>query len=386
MKVCFVCWEYPPGPHGGIGTMTQVLGRALAKDGHEVRVIGVCPSGYPAHDFEEDQGVRVWRLRDCAHSLGWIFSRYQLYRKVSEWVRAGRVDVVEVPDYQGWAAGWGRLPVPVVVRLHGSLTYFAAELQRPVDTASYWLEHASLRRADYVCSVCRYTAYMTQQLFGLPLGSNAILYNLVEVPPDVPGIPRMRNRVVFSGTLTGKKGIVSLIKAWPLVANSRADAELHIFGKDGRADSGHSMQEFLCSLLNGEVRATVRFHGHVSREKLFEAYQTCGVAVFPSHAEAFAVAPLEAMACGCTTIYSRRGSGPELLKHGREGLLVDPDKPEQIAEAILRVLADPSFARQLGEAGQARIRERFSVENLVAQNVAFYKRCVNEFRARHSFN
>ena len=48
--------------------------------------------------------------------------------------------------------------------------------------------------------------------------------------------------------------------------------------------------------------------------------------------------------------------GPELLEHGRQGLLVDPDDPAQIAEAIVRVQTDPSLARQLGEAGRARVR------------------------------
>ena len=43
MKVCFVCSEYPPSVHGGIGTYTAVLGQALRRRGHEVRVIGVYP-------------------------------------------------------------------------------------------------------------------------------------------------------------------------------------------------------------------------------------------------------------------------------------------------------------------------------------------------------
>jgi glycosyltransferase involved in cell wall biosynthesis len=361
--------------------MIQVLGRSLVRQGHDVRVIGVYPPDYPAPDFEIDAGVRVWRLRDSAHRLGWLASRYRLYRYVSQWVREGLVDIVEVPDYQGWAAGWMKLAVPVVVRLHGSLAYFGAELQRPVGKVCYWLERASLRRADYVCSVCEYTYRMTQQAFNLSFNSSVILYNPVELVPYSPEAPRAQNRVVFSGTLTAKKGVVALIRAWTTVVKSCPDAELHIFGKDARADDGRSMQAVLCSLLNG-ARPSVHFHGHVSRQKLLEVYHTSAVAVFPSLAEAFAMAPLEAMASGCPTIYSQRGSGSELLEHGRQGLLVDPDKPEQIAEAILRVQADPSFARQLAEAGRERIRECFSVETLTPQNVAFYARCMNEFQSR----
>jgi glycosyltransferase involved in cell wall biosynthesis len=386
MKICFVCSEYPPGPHGGIGTMTQVLGRALARDGHDVRVIGVYPHSYDAPDFENDHGVEVLRLRERNHRLGWIRSRYELYQRVLQWVRAGLIDLVEVPDYQGWAAGWRPLAAPVITRLHGSLTYFASELHQPIDRASYWLERFSLRRADYACSVCRYTAEMTERVFRIPLGSSAILYNPVELPPPGQEPVRLRNRVIFSGTLTPKKGIISLIKAWPLVTRGSMGPELHIFGKDGRAPGGGSMREYLMALLPHNTRASVHFHGHVSRAELFDVYRTSGLAVFPSFAEAFAVAPLEAMACGCPTIASNRGSGPELLAHGREGLLVDPEKPEEIAEAITGVLKNPSLGQNLGAAGRARVRDVFSVDPLVAQNAAFYERCLREFRAKASLN
>lgn len=298
----------------------------------------------------------------------------------------GAVDIVEVPDYQGWAAGWQRLPQPVITRLHGSLTYFASELQKPIDRTSYWLERASLRRADYACSVCRYTAQMTEQVFKVPMSATAILYNPVETPAMARDAVRSRNRVVFSGTLTPKKGIVSLVKAWPRVALSAPGAELHIYGKDGRAEDGGSMREFLLAGLPQAARASVHFHGHVSRSELFDIYRTAAMAVFPSYAEAFAIAPLEAMACGCPTIFTRRGSGPELLTHEREGLLVDPDKQEEIASAILRVLEDGCLARVLGDCGRTRVQEVFSIESLVGQNVNFYQRCLDDFRAKSSLN
>ena len=105
------------------------------------------------------------------------------------------------------------------------------------------------------------------------------------------------------------------------------------------------------------------------------------VAVFPSYAETFAMAPLEAMACGCPTIYSRNGSGPELMEDARHGLLVEPKRPKEIAAAIVRLLKDRAFARGLGEAGQQRASSLFSMENLLPENVAFYRTRAKEFQA-----
>ena len=92
------------------------------------------------------------------------------------------------------------------------------------------------------------------------------------------------------------------------------------------------------------------------------------------------MAPLEAMASGCPTIYTRRGSGPELLQHGREGLLIDPDDSDEIANAIIQVQANPTFGREMGEAGRSRVRESFSLERLTTRNVEFYENCIRKLR------
>ncbi len=84
------------------------------------------------------------------------------------------------------------------------------------------------------------------------------------------------------------------------------------------------------------------------------------MAVFPSYAEAFAIAPLEAMAWGCPTIYSQRGSGPELIRHGDDGWLVDPDQTSDLSQAISRLLKDDVLANRLGTQGRRRIEERFT--------------------------
>lgn len=358
--------------------MTQVLSRALTGAGHEVSSIGVYPQQYPAPDHEDDHGVQVRRLRDPGGTLSWAGLRWRLYREIARDVRRRKIDVVEVPDYQGWAAGWRPLGAPVVARLHGSETYFAAELGQRVARIASRLEGMSLRRADFWCSVCRYTADQTRALFGLETEPGAILYNPLEIPENTGKRIRTGLKVVFSGTLTPKKGVIPLIEAWKHVVAAVPRAELHIFGKDGRTERGGSMGEHLKQRL-GPALSTVRFHGHVSREKLFEVFFEARVAVFPSYAEAFAVAPLESMASGCPTIYSRRGSGPELLADQVQGLLVDPDRPGEIAAAVIRVLRDDSFASRLGQAGRAHVIEKFSTGRLVAKNIEFYAACLEQF-------
>jgi len=382
MRVCFVCDEYPPGNHGGIGSFVRMLARALVDVGHEVKVVGLYPADHPSPRYEEDQGVQVWRLRQSHWRLGWIGGRYKVFRQIASWAKNGEIDLVEVVDFGGPAAYWPKLPVPVVARLHGSGSYFAAELNSKVSRRLFQLESSSLRRADVICSVSRHTADRTRELFNLPSCPDAVVYNFVDSRFEVNSRSRSNDVVIFSGTLTYKKGVVPLIKAWPTVLAKNANAKLHFYGKDGCTDDGESMTAMLRSQLDESQQQSVRFHGHTDREDLLEALKKARLAIFPSYAEAFALAPLEAMAEACPTIYSERGCGRELVSDGKDGVLIDPDRPDQIADAIVTFLNDDNLVEKLGTAGQERVRQSFSTQAVLPQNIDFYRSCIDNAKHR----
>jgi glycosyltransferase involved in cell wall biosynthesis len=381
VRICFVCNEYASSLCGGIGTLTQVLARSLGGAGHEVRVIGVYARDAGGPDQEVDGGVAIRRLRMPAHRGGWLRARYALFRHVWHWSQRGEVDLVEVSDYEGWSAGWPRLRVPVVARLSGSSTYFAAETGRPATRATRSLERAALRRADFWIAESDYVLAGTARVFNLEPPPHVVLYNSVQVPCEVPFGSRVPNRIVFAGTLTEKKGILSLVRAWPRVRAACGDAELHIYGKDG-VHNGRSMREYIGSHLGDGPEVSVWFHGHVPLEQLERAFQQARAAVLPSYAEGFALTPLHAMACGCPTVFTRRSSGPELIAPGETGLLVDPDRPDEIADAIVSMLRDAPLAERLGRAGRAVVARGFSAETCAARNELFYSRCVTDFEGR----
>jgi glycosyltransferase involved in cell wall biosynthesis len=360
--------------------MTQVLARALVRSGYDVRVVGVCRPDYPALDFEEDFGVRVWRLREQPVRGGWLLARYELYRTVARWARGREIDLVEGPDNNGWFAGWPRLPVPVVQRSNGSYSYFAHELGREVNQTTFRLERWSYKRVTAWAAVSRYTASITAKLFGLGSGPVAILHNPVDVPPEMPPFSkRTRNRVVYTGTLTAKKGIFSLMDAWPTVKEKCPSAELHVFGKDTRSETGPSVQKEMMERIPCGLRDSIAFHGHVGIPEVLEALSMARVGIFPSYTEAFALAPLESMGCGCPTISTKLSSGPEEIRPEIDGLLVDPREPGEISEAIVRVLRDDSIAEQLGTAGRARVVDSFTVPALLPVNESFYSRVMRDF-------
>ena len=371
--IAFLTNEYPPSVGGGIGVYTRVMARYLASQGWRVRVGGIYSQSEPEPEYEVDQGVEVFRWRRPQPDKGSMRARALLYSHVAAWAHQGEIDVVEAPDAEGWVAFWPKLPVPVVVRVHGSGSYFAREMNTPVRRLGFFLEGAGFRRADFWTSVSRYAADRTREMFNLR-SYDAVLYNPVNVAPKYPANTRSRTKVVFTGTLTVKKGILQLAKAWEQVVRQKPDAELHIIGKDLRKGA-ESMRARMVAGMPADVAARIRFHGHLPLDQVWASLEEARVAVFPSYAETFGLAPMESMAHGCPTIYSTRTCGPELMESGRDGLLVDPASPAEIARAIVRILSDDELAGRLSLQGWQHVKENYSVEAVAPGLENFYLRC-----------
>jgi glycosyltransferase involved in cell wall biosynthesis len=140
-------------------------------------------------------------------------------------------------------------------------------------------------------------------------------------------------------------------------------------GHEGRA-AGDVIRE-----LAGNFADSIDILGHKPKPEMEALLTRADVAVFPSYSEAFALAPMEAMALGVPTIHTTRASGREVIRHGVDGLLCDPDNTVQLAGQIESLLHNESIRRQLGEAGRRRIHEAFPYHASLQKNVEFYEGC-----------
>jgi len=82
---------------------------------------------------------------------------------------------------------------------------------------------------------------------------------------------------------------------------------------------------------------------------------------------------LDAMASGVPVVGTRAGGIPEVIEHGRSGLLVRPHHADELAAAIIDLLKDPALRAQLGAAGRRRVVDEFSVEKMVEGTLAVYQ-------------
>jgi glycosyltransferase involved in cell wall biosynthesis len=87
------------------------------------------------------------------------------------------------------------------------------------------------------------------------------------------------------------------------------------------------------------------------------------------------------MACWRAIVATRAGGIPEVVEEDVTGLLVPPRDHTALAHAIVRLLKDDGLRRRMGEAGLARVCERFTVERMVAETAAVYERVAGRPRA-----
>ena len=119
-----------------------------------------------------------------------------------------------------------------------------------------------------------------------------------------------------------------------------------------------------------------------ARRDVPDLLAACDVFVLSSRQEGFPITILEAMAAGKPVVATDVGGCAEAVADGETGLIVPPDNPKALAEAIKHILDHPDEARRMGEAGRRRVEEHFTVEAMVAKHVEVYERVIAEARRR----
>jgi glycosyltransferase involved in cell wall biosynthesis len=86
---------------------------------------------------------------------------------------------------------------------------------------------------------------------------------------------------------------------------------------------------------------------------------------------------LEAMACGLPCVATRVSGSEDIVQHGVNGLLVEPEDHEGLAQALLILLQDPALAQAYGRAARATIEQHYSLDRITDRHVALYDQLAN---------
>jgi glycosyltransferase involved in cell wall biosynthesis len=370
VHICYVCPEYPPAPHGGIGSFTQTLAREFVNRGHRVTVVGA----YAEIDAPEDddQGVRVLRFRfGSIAPLRFLTNRTTIHSAITRVHARLPIDILEGGELD-LGLSLRALPGLKVLRMHGGPTVFSpgARPRLAATLAERWSFHA----ADHLIAVSRFVADATRRLLKLGDRTITVIPNPVDADLFRPSADILEEPglIVFTGTITERKGICELLAAMPRILKEVPSARLAVYGGDAIGGAGKPLMNVLANSLPAEIANRIEWKGRVPRASLPSALHRASVCIYPSHVEAMPIAWLEAMACGKAVVASSTGPGPELIDDGVTGLLCDPRDPDSIAEKVIQVLRDADLRGRLGAAARRVAEQRFSLPALVERNLEYY--------------
>lgn len=375
MKIGYVCNEYPPAPHGGIGVFVHTIAHAMKKRGHSVTVIGL---GQEDQD-RDDNGVRVVTLaRTGIRGVSWLADRWRLRQWLMRAVREERIDLIEAPDFEGM------LPLPfdacpVVVRLHLSATAIALHAgQRPSRRTSLCESYTLGWRRHWIAA-SKYILRLTTETFGVKPNTATVIPLPVPLPPDNLEDARLglpEQFILYAGTVSERKGAYTLARAARRFLQIYPDVHL-VYAGAIISDRGVPADECIRQIVGPALLPRVHFLGHVRHATVAACMHRARLFAFPSTLESLGLVAVEAMLSGLPIIVSDSGPFPEFVRNGETGLLVPPQDSAALSAAVESLLESPALSRTLGCNAARDAQARFSVEPSACATEGCYSRLIS---------
>jgi glycogen synthase len=341
-------------PHvGGIEELTRQLALTFGARGHEAAVLtNRWPPGVPRSEVRDR--IEVTRLRfplpakRLTTALHFLAASPAAVSALLGQIRRWRPDTVHVigagPPSAYLAALHTRLGAPLVFTAAGELTFDAHRVFERSATLLAGLRRM-LRRADAVTACSAFVMRDLEKLQEIRAPSY-VIPNGVEAADFASATPERRwdPYVLAVGRLVPQKGFDVLVDSF--ASNQLADFNL-VFAGDG-----FERTSLEARAAGYGLAARVRFLGSVDRARLPGLLRGARAFALPSRGEAFGIALLEAMAAGVPSVAAAAGGIPELVRDGENALLVEPENPTALAEALARVVRDETLRERLVRGGR----------------------------------
>lgn len=381
IKIAFLTPEFPLpefGKCGGLGSSIKNLGLELQKQGAEVTIVVYGQQSDYESTFEGMRLVVVTHRR--FPGLSYFFRQIKLQRVLQTLISAKKINIIEAPDWTGPSAF---LPVnaPVVVKLHGSDTYFCALDHRKPKTFNRFREKRALLAADSVVSVSNFCGEFTQKVFNCTFPFTTI-FNGAQ-PLQGFRADSQKSVVFYFGSLIRKKGVLELPQIFKLVQQRVSNVEFWLAGNDSiDVFESISTKKMLETAFEKEAVLNVIFRGTLNATEISEALAQASVCVFPSFAEALPMAWIEAMFQQKAIVASNIGWATEMIVDGKEGYLEHPKEHSEFANRICDLLENPDRRVLFGAAARKAALEKFDIKDIAKQNLDHYRSVIQNYAAR----
>jgi glycosyltransferase involved in cell wall biosynthesis len=352
------------------GPERQMIGLAHAQRGRERVVFLGFPEGGALHDRVRGDGFESHLLASTGRPVR------AAVREVEAALRRLAPDVVVThgykPDLVGWLAA-RRAGVPQIAVSHG---WTGATLRVRLNEA---IDKLAMRRARRVVAVSQRQGERVKDA-GIRPERVVVIRNAIDVSRFAPRDAATRaamealfpvppaNLVIAAGRLSPEKGFEDLVQAARIVVDRVPRTGFLLVG-DGPLRPALEEAVRRAGLARAFVLAGFR-------DDLDRLMANADLFVQSSHTEGLPNVVLEAGACALPIVATAVGGTGEVLEDGREGVLVPPRRPAELAARIAALLSDAAGARRMGEEARRRITEHFTFEAKAAAYRRMFEECL----------
>jgi alpha-maltose-1-phosphate synthase len=378
LRVALLTREYPPEVYGGAGVHVTYLAREL---GPLVDLTVHCQGA----DRPDAVAHRPWDLLSGANQALQVVS--------SDLSMAAATASAQLVHSHTWYANLGGCLASMLYGIPHVMTMHSLEALRPWKAeqlgggyqVSTWCERTSAASAAAVVAVSDgmradiLSAYPEIRAERVRVIRNGIDTDEYRPDPGTDvleryGVDLSRPYVIFVGRITRQKGVPVLLRA---ASGLIPEAQLVLLA--GAADTPEQLAEVteLVDGLRADRSGVIWIPEMLPKPEVIQLLTHATVFAIPSVYEPLGIVNLEAMACGTAVVGSRTGGIPEVVADGETGLLVPPDEPRPLADALNVLLRDPGRARAMGQAGRKRAVAEFGWPAIAAQTAELYAELVH---------
>ncbi|WP_264531305.1 glycosyltransferase family 4 protein [Flavobacterium sp. N502540] len=375
----------PEFPHAkvehaaGIGTSIKNLATSLVKKGVSVSVFVY---GQKTEEIIIENQIRIHLIKERKYSfLGWFFHRKYIQKYCNAVIKKESISVIEAPDWTGITA-FMKFRIPLIIRFHGSDTYFCHLENRKQKLKNFWFEKWALNRAAAFIAPTSFAGNLSKKLFGINNKEIKTIHYGLELQNFTNNSPTIYDKglLLYVGTLIRKKGVLELPQIFNQVRKEFPNLKLVLIGGDSydiKTNSGSTWQLMQSKFKDDDLR-NVDYLGKIPYNEIEHYIKKANVCVFPTFAETLGMVTIEAMAMQKAVVNSNIGWAQELIVDGESGYLVHPAEHDLFANRITTLLKDESLCLKIGENARERVEAKFDINKIVQENIEFYRRIISK--------
>ncbi len=234
----------------------------------------------------------------------------------------------------------------------------------------YLLEKRMYKNADKLIAISEDTMKTLISNYEVEPSKVDLIYSGVNINKfrKIDNIKKIKHSLLFVGRLDKRKGINFLLETILLVKKEIPNIKLFIIG------CGKMRKKLERFVRDNDIESNVKFLGFIPDSHLLRWYNRCQITIVPSLFEGLGLTVIESLACGTPVIATNVDGIRCIIKHNKNGILVEYNNKKELATYVVKLLNNHHLREELSANGLKTVKEIFNWDKITKQIIELYKK------------